>query len=151
MQDKVQCIFQDLTGEEVQLFYQCFQQWPIQCAEYISIVKSLLKLSIHKNICIRIEKSQGVACVSGDVLNLNSSYILEVYKRTSNIELLKKELTGVLIHELVHIYQNNACNTMPWGLIEGIADFIRIKAGYVPPHWKMKPKGGWETKKTWYH
>jgi Peptidase of plants and bacteria len=55
------------------------------------------------------------------------------------------ELAGVLTHELVHCYQHTApppsspgaiVPQPPGGLIEGIADFVRLKASLVPPHWK---------------
>ncbi|WEW55892.1 hypothetical protein PRK78_001327 [Emydomyces testavorans] len=53
----------------------------------------------------------------------------------------RDELVGVLTHELVHCYQHtsppddNAVPHPPSGLIEGIADFVRLKAGLSPPHW----------------
>lgn len=58
------------------------------------------------------------------------------------------ELVGVLTHELVHCYQHTAppdshehsdksIPRPPGGLIEGIADFVRLKAGLEPPHWKQ--------------
>ncbi|KLJ11119.1 hypothetical protein EMPG_13570 [Blastomyces silverae] len=76
-----------------------------------------------------------------------------------------RELLGVITHELVHCYQHTrpqsrpgaeelkkkkkmkkkknkkdksgqAIPNPPSGLIEGIADFVRLKAGLVPPHWK---------------
>ncbi|THV01455.1 plant basic secretory protein [Dendrothele bispora CBS 962.96] len=46
-----------------------------------------------------------------------------------------EEIKGVLTHELVHCYQWNAKGSCPGGLIEGIADFIRLKASLAPPHW----------------
>lgn len=56
------------------------------------------------------------------------------------------ELVGVLTHELVHCYQHTAppdsensgesIPRPPGGLIEGIADFVRLKAGLEPPHWQ---------------
>ncbi|KAJ5301416.1 hypothetical protein PENANT_c023G08639 [Penicillium antarcticum] len=67
------------------------------------------------------------------------------------------ELVGVLTHELVHCYQHTApppaddkegdgegddegdIPRPPGGLIEGIADFVRLKSGLEPPHWK-KPQ-----------
>ncbi|KAJ5917685.1 hypothetical protein N7466_011239 [Penicillium verhagenii] len=69
------------------------------------------------------------------------------------------ELLGVLTHELVHCYQHTAppqSQTVkgreiprpPGGLIEGIADFVRLKAGLEPPHWK-KPKSAAERAKNW--
>lgn len=46
------------------------------------------------------------------------------------------EIQGVLVHELVHCYQHNGRGTCPGGLIEGIADFVRLKARLGAPHWK---------------
>ncbi|KAH7106792.1 plant basic secretory protein [Auriculariales sp. MPI-PUGE-AT-0066] len=47
------------------------------------------------------------------------------------------EIKGVLTHEMVHCFQFNGKGTCPGGLIEGIADYVRLRAGYVPPHWKQ--------------
>jgi hypothetical protein len=46
------------------------------------------------------------------------------------------EITGVITHEMVHAYQWDANGTCPGGLIEGIADYVRLKADLAPPHWK---------------
>lgn len=54
------------------------------------------------------------------------------------------EITGVLTHELVHCYQFNAQGTCPGGLIEGIADWVRLQCGLEPPHWKREAKGDWD-------
>lgn len=64
------------------------------------------------------------------------------------------ELLGVLTHELVHCYQHTAPKAAgsmprpPGGLIEGIADFVRLKAGLEPPHWK-KPQSSADRAKDW--
>jgi hypothetical protein len=51
-------------------------------------------------------------------------------------------VTGVLYHEVVHVWQ--------WGLqdygahpgiFEGIADFVRLRAGYAPAHWVQPGQG----------
>jgi hypothetical protein len=42
---------------------------------------------------------------------------------------LEQEIRGVLVHEYTHNYQYN---DGPGGLVEGIADFVRYRAGYVP-------------------
>jgi hypothetical protein len=34
--------------------------------------------------------------------------------------------------------------TAPGGLIEGIADFVRLRAGFVPPHWKRGRGTRWD-------
>lgn len=55
------------------------------------------------------------------------------------------EIRGVLVHEMVHCWQWNAHGTAPGGLIEGIADFVRLKAGLAPPHWtREEGEGGWD-------
>jgi Peptidase of plants and bacteria len=69
------------------------------------------------------------------------------------------EIRGVMVHEIVHCYQYNGQGTCPSGLIEGIAgthvhllssscsiseykphsastDWVRLRAGFVPPHWR---------------
>ena len=56
----------------------------------------------------------------------------------------KDEIQGVLVHEMVHCWQWNAMGTAPGGLIEGIADFVRLKAGLSPPHWKKEGGGQWD-------
>lgn len=53
---------------------------------------------------------------------------------------LPAELTGVLTHELVHCYQWDAHGTAPGGLIEGIADWVRLNCDLSPPHWKREVK-----------
>lgn len=40
---------------------------------------------------------------------------------------------------MVHCFQHNCQGGAPGGLIEGMADYVRLKAGLAPPHWH---KGG---------
>jgi hypothetical protein len=54
------------------------------------------------------------------------------------------EIMGVLTHEMVHCYQYNAFGTCPGGLIEGIADWVRLNANLSPPHWKKEATGKWD-------
>lgn len=49
---------------------------------------------------------------------------------------IESEIKGVLVHEMVHTMQFNGKGTCPGGLIEGIADWVRLRAGLSPPHWK---------------
>jgi len=48
----------------------------------------------------------------------------------------RDEIVGVITHEMTHCYQYNSLGTAPGGLIEGIADFVRLRSGLAPPHWK---------------
>ncbi|KPI43371.1 uncharacterized protein AB675_7134 [Cyphellophora attinorum] len=54
---------------------------------------------------------------------------------TTSLTNFHREALGVLTHEAVHCYQHNLSGTAPGGLIEGIADYVRLKAGLAPPHW----------------
>ncbi|KAI9512483.1 plant basic secretory protein [Russula earlei] len=46
------------------------------------------------------------------------------------------EIRGVLVHEVVHCFQYNGQGACPGGLVEGVADWVRLCSGFVPPHWK---------------
>ena len=56
----------------------------------------------------------------------------------------RAEMLGVIRHEMVHCWQWNALGTAPGGLIEGIADWVRLRSGLVPPHWKQESDGDWD-------
>ena len=56
----------------------------------------------------------------------------------------REEIFGVIVHEMVHVWQWNGHGTAPGGLIEGIADFVRLKAGLAPPQWKREPGDKWD-------
>jgi hypothetical protein len=58
---------------------------------------------------------------------------------------LKEEMMGVIIHEMVHCWQWNGKGHAPGGLIEGIADWVRLKAGRAPPHWRRHCDGKWDS------
>ncbi|KAM0746447.1 plant basic secretory protein [Meredithblackwellia eburnea MCA 4105] len=50
---------------------------------------------------------------------------------------VKREIQGVLVHELVHVFQySNGCDG---GLIEGQADWVRMRAGFAAAHWREVP------------
>ncbi|KAF5198738.1 Plant basic secretory protein (BSP) family protein [Thalictrum thalictroides] len=54
---------------------------------------------------------------------------------------VKTEITGVLYHEVTHIWQWTGMKQAPKQLIEGIADYIQLKAGYAESDW-VKPGEG---------
>lgn len=49
------------------------------------------------------------------------------------------EIRGVVTHEMVHAFQHNARGSCPGGLIEGIADYVRIRSGLGAQHWRKWP------------
>lgn len=75
----------------------------------------------HKQIHISLDYIAGIACARQE-----------------------DEIRGVLVHEMVHCWQWNADSTCPGGLIEGIADFVRLKAGLAPPHWTREEGEDWD-------
>ncbi|KAF7561700.1 hypothetical protein G7046_g2412 [Stylonectria norvegica] len=54
------------------------------------------------------------------------------------------EIAGVITHELVHCFQYNGFGSCPGGLIEGIADWVRLNCQLSPPHWKRDADGKWD-------
>ncbi|KAK4506015.1 hypothetical protein PRZ48_003980 [Zasmidium cellare] len=56
----------------------------------------------------------------------------------------RDEMLGVICHELVHCFQWNAEGTCNGGLIEGIADWVRLRAGLAAKHWKQEADGDWD-------
>ncbi|KAL5855436.1 hypothetical protein ACOSQ4_005238 [Xanthoceras sorbifolium] len=71
-----------------------------------------------------------------DTIYLSSDYI-ENYSGDVRIEVI-----GILYHETSHVWQwTGNSDSTPQGLIEGIADYIRLKAGWAPMHWAKRGSG----------
>ena len=113
---------------------------------------------------------KGVAHTFGSKTQKEIHFSLDYIK--SSAKRAHDEIMGVLVHEVVHCYQYDACGTCPGGLIEGIAgesrchrciylrhdifcaltDFVRLREGLGPPHWTRKPGETWDAgyEKTGY-
>jgi hypothetical protein len=92
--------------------------------------KNVLKVSLF------IDDMDGVAYTSNNEIHVSARYI-NGYSGD-----VKREFTGVLYHEMTHVWQwNGNGQQVPGGLIEGIADFVRLKAGYAPSHWVQPGQG----------
>ncbi|KAL4615326.1 hypothetical protein ACB092_07G115600 [Castanea dentata] len=87
-------------------------------------------------VSLFVDDMNGVAYTSNNEIHVSARYINGY---SGNV---KTEITGVLYHESTHIWQwNGNGQSTPGGLIEGIADYVRLKAGYAPSHW-VKPGQG---------
>ncbi|XP_021816073.1 uncharacterized protein LOC110758506 [Prunus avium] len=88
-----------------------------------------------KNVSLFVDNIPGIAHVIGNEIHVGAKYIEGI---TGDI---KTEFNGVLYHEMTHIWQNHGNHQAPNGLIEGIADFVRLKANYVPHNWAKPGEG----------
>ena len=88
-----------------------------------------------QKVTLVIENTDGVAYAENGEIHVNANYIGN-YSGD-----VKREFTGVLYHEMTHIWQWNGNGQTPGGLIEGIADFVRLKADYAPSHWVQPGQG----------
>ncbi|GAB2291712.1 hypothetical protein Dimus_025963 [Dionaea muscipula] len=88
-----------------------------------------------QQVTLLVESMDGVAYTSADQIHLSANYV-QGYSGD-----LKREVTGILYHEMTHVWQWNGNGNAPGGLIEGIADYVRLKAGYAPSHWVQPGQG----------
>ncbi|KGN43894.1 uncharacterized protein LOC101221124 [Cucumis sativus] len=91
--------------------------------------------NVHKVKLFIVTDYDGVAFASNNEIHVSAGYIANYGGD------VKREITGVLYHEMTHIWQWNGIPNAPGGLIEGIADYVRLKSGYIPGHW-VGPGGG---------
>ena len=97
-----------------------------------------------RSITLILSQCGGVASTNGIDLDFEHKEIhfdLNHILRTSP-EHRKNEMLGVLVHEMVHCWQWSG--KAPTGLIEGIADWVRLNAGLAPPHWKRHKSDTWD-------
>ena len=95
-----------------------------------------------RSITLILRDFLGVAYTTGKDIDFEHK---EIHFSTGYIEdikpeLLTNEITGVLVHEMVHVWQWNGQHTCNGGLIEGVADWVRLKAVLGPPHWRKRSK-----------
>jgi hypothetical protein len=100
-----------------------------------------------RSVTFIIRDFEGVAYTTGleldddhKEINISAEYI----KRCARGGDKRHELLGVVCHELVHCFQWNAGGSCPGGLIEGIADWVRLRAGLGAAHWKQEASGEWD-------
>ncbi|KAJ1546102.1 hypothetical protein HK096_005541, partial [Nowakowskiella sp. JEL0078] len=86
-------------------------------------------------------------------IHLSAKYILSFYNRlekenltdSQRDEIFLSEIHGVVWHEMTHVWQANGYSTVPGGLIEGIADYVRLEAGFRARHWSKEKGGDWDS------
>ena len=87
----------------------------------------------------------GVAYTTGtDLDNDHKELHFSLNYIANNGGVSRDEILGVICHELVHCFQWAANGTCPGGLIEGVADWVRLRAGLGAKHWKREAGGKWD-------
>ncbi|XP_021816057.1 uncharacterized protein LOC110758494 [Prunus avium] len=86
-------------------------------------------------VSLFVEDIDGIAFSSNDEIHVAAKYIEGIQGD------IKTDFNGVLYHEMTHSWQWNGQGQAPVGLIEGIADFVRLKADYVPNGWAKPGEG----------
>ncbi|WMN62098.1 basic secretory family protein (plasmid) [Pseudoalteromonas xiamenensis] len=86
-------------------------------------------------LTIALKEMKGVAYKDGD-FNSASIFVsreyLENFQNKNGQQKAYDELIGILFHEIAHAYQYDDRNYEEIGpIIEGIADLVRLKAGYI--------------------
>ncbi|KAK3906873.1 peptidase of plants and bacteria-domain-containing protein [Staphylotrichum tortipilum] len=100
-----------------------------------------------RSVTLVLRDMDGVAYTTGTALDNDHKEIhfsLNYINSIRPASRLTDEITGVLTHELVHCYQWDAQGTCPGGLIEGVADWVRLNCDLSPPHWKRETEGSWD-------
>lgn len=93
----------------------------------------------HVSVIVTALNGNSAAITSGNNIFLDSNYI-EGFSGD-----VRNEVIGILYHEATHIWQWFGNKEAPRGLTEGVADFMRLKAGFAPPHWVPRGTGsGWD-------
>ncbi|KAJ4485685.1 hypothetical protein J3R30DRAFT_3262234, partial [Lentinula aciculospora] len=115
------------------------------------MMKPPLAVRRVKRITLTLRPMDGVAYTFGSEdgaqkdVHFSLNHIVNSHKGDTNDKKnvrVREEILGVLVHEVVHCYQYNGHGTAPGGLIEGIADCVRLHENLAPPHWKRVPPKG---------
>jgi hypothetical protein len=91
-----------------------------------------------------VEDAEYVAFADGTRVHVGTDYLADIAGHMTHEELVY-ELWGMLTHEFTHIYQHSG--GWAWegkqGIVEGMADFVRIRAGGVPLS-QRRHGGSWQ-------
>jgi hypothetical protein len=107
----------------------------------------------HQSLTLILDPNyDGLAATSGGQLRVSLQWVQNVkssVEQGREIEDATKEFKGVLLHELTHALQHDGYGSTPTWFTESIADWIRLRNGLGPKHWKRCGEGnrekGWET------
>jgi hypothetical protein len=113
---------------------------------YLSPDSPTTTVPTTRSVTLILRPMGGVAYTTGSDLDSDHKEIHFSLDYIRDIASSRKtdEIQGVLTHEMVHCYQYDAFQTCPGGLVEGIADWVRLNSNLSPPHWKKEATGNWD-------
>lgn len=97
-----------------------------------------------RSVTLVLREYDGLAYTTGIDLDRDHKEIHLNLNYVKKVKEPRHEILGVLCHELVHCFQWAAEGTCPGGLIEGVADWVRLRAGLGAKHWKQEAEGKWD-------
>ncbi|KAF8527666.1 hypothetical protein JB92DRAFT_3081471 [Gautieria morchelliformis] len=131
----------DLSNPGVATFFKNIKPYDDMRAAVLRVLQCLYLVETQPrniaSVTLILRDFDGVAHTHGSAANDADK---EIHFSTRHIQgseaRARHEILGVLTHEMVHCFQYNAKGTCPGGFVEGIADFVRLRASLNPPHWK---------------
>lgn len=146
----------ELTHDGAQIFFKTTNPVTVLSDAVTTVLQTLYNpvesqktIPGTRSVTLILRPMDGVAYTQGSDLDndhkeihFSLDYIAKCALDTTKRQ--HDEIAGVLVHEMVHAWQWNALGTAPGGLIEGIADFVRLRAALSPPHWKKEAGGDWD-------
>ncbi|GAA6014459.1 hypothetical protein JCM11491_007061 [Sporobolomyces phaffii] len=138
------------------LFFSHVQPYDILYESAVRVIEALYPITLPglqlqmpsiRSVRLFLRDMDGVAYTqSSDLdeehkeIHLSTRYLQTVFENSErNSGRLTHEIAGVLTHELVHVFQYNGSGSVPGGVIEGIADWVRNEQALAPPHWREGP------------
>ncbi|KAH8099248.1 plant basic secretory protein [Cristinia sonorae] len=139
---------EDLSHPGAQLFFE--QVNPLQSLHnaVVEVFKDLYTPDTVpqevETVVLVLRSMPGVAHTTGAEIYKEIHFSLEYLQQQRSSSRARDEINGVLVHEMVHCFQYNGKRKCPGGLIEGIADWVRLQADLRPPHWREGRGRTWD-------
>ncbi|KAL5707122.1 hypothetical protein ACHQM5_025209 [Ranunculus cassubicifolius] len=86
-------------------------------------------------VVLHVKIMDGISQTKDNMIYLNTGYIENFLGN------VKIETVGIIYHETTHVWQWNGNGNAPSGLLNGIADYVRLKANLAPLTWSEKGSG----------
>ena len=140
----------DLTHAGTAIFFQHLQPTSVLPACIATVLRILYagnpNFPAVRSVTLVLRAMDGVAYTTGAELDGEHKEIHVALAYVAGVAPARRrdELLGMLVHEMVHVWQWDGRGAAPGGLIEGVADFVRLRAGLAPPHWRRGLEGEWD-------